>query len=62
MESLVNSNIFDEENFKIKVPVLDEQRKISKLLDGIDSKLKKEQDKLDSLNEYKKGLLQQMFV
>ena len=50
------------ENFKIKVPKLEEQRKISKLLEGIDSKLKKEQEKLDSLNEYKKGLLQQMFV
>lgn len=50
------------ENFKIKVPVLDEQRKISKLLEGIDSKIEKEQEKLNSLNEYKKGLLQQMFV
>ena len=38
------------------------QRKISKLLDRIDTKLRKEQEKLDSLNQYKKGLLQQMFV
>ncbi len=50
------------ENFKIEVPVLEEQIKISKVLDGIDVKLKKEKDKLDYLNEYKKGLLQQMFV
>ena len=50
------------ENFKVKVPVLEEQRKISKILDGIDIKLKKEQEKLESLNEYKKGLLQQMFI
>lgn len=50
------------ENFKIKVPKLEEQRKISKLLEGIDSKIEKEQEKLNSLNEYKKGLLQQMFV
>lgn len=28
----------------------------------IDRKVEKEQEKLDSLNEYKKGLLQQMFV
>ncbi|MEG2869803.1 MAG: hypothetical protein RR894_18885, partial [Terrisporobacter sp.] len=40
----------------------DEQIKISSLLIKIDNKIEKEQDKLDSLNEYKKGLLQQMFV
>ncbi|CEQ02989.1 Sau1hsdS1 [[Clostridium] sordellii] len=50
------------ENFKVKVPALEEQIKIYKMLDGIDIKLKKEQEKLDSLNEYKKGLLQQIFV
>ncbi|MDY2882241.1 MAG: restriction endonuclease subunit S [Romboutsia timonensis] len=50
------------ENFKIIVPVLEEQRKISDLFEKMDTKLKKEQEKLDSLNEYKKGLLQQMFV
>ena len=50
------------ENFKVKVPLLDEQIKISKILDRIDIKLKKEQEKLNSLNEYKKGLLQQMFI
>ncbi len=50
------------ENFKVKVPVWEEQIKISKILDEIDIKLKKEQEKLDYLNEYKKGLLQQMFV
>ena len=47
---------------KIKVPVIEEQRKIVSLLLGIESKIEKEQEKLDSLNEYKKGLLQQMFV
>lgn len=50
------------EKFRIKVPGLEEQRKISKVLDVVDIKLKKEQEKLDSLNEYKKGLLQQMLV
>ena len=49
-------------DIKIKVPILDEQIKISKVLDNIDLKIEKEQEKLDCLNEYKKGLLQQMFV
>ena len=40
----------------------DEQRKIASLLKKLDNKIEKEQEKLDSLNEYKKGLLQQMFV
>ena len=35
---------------------------MANLLINIDSKINKEQEKLDSLNEYKKGLLQQMFV
>lgn len=47
---------------KVRVPGFEEQNKIAKLLKGIDIKIAKEQDKLDSLNEYKKGLLQQMFV
>ena len=40
----------------------DEQCKIANLLMKLDNKIDKEQEKLDSLNEYKKGLLQQMFV
>ena len=47
---------------KIKLPCLSEQNKISRLLLKIDMKLNKEQEKLDSLKQYKKGLLQQMFV
>lgn len=46
----------------VKLPVINEQMKISNLLKNIDNKIEKEQEKLDSLNEYKKGLLQQMFV
>lgn len=47
---------------KVKVPVFEEQEKIANILKNIDNKIDKEQEKLDSLNEYKKGLLQQMFV
>jgi type I restriction enzyme S subunit len=49
-------------NIKIVIPCLEEQQKISKLLENIDKKIQKEQDKFDLLNTCKKGLLQQMFV
>ena len=41
---------------------LSEQIKISKVLSYLDTKIDKEQAKLESLNQYKKGLLQQMFI
>ena len=44
------------------IPSYDEQVKIGEFLGKIDEKINKEQEKLDSLNEYKKGLLQKMFV
>lgn len=44
------------------IPCYEEQIKIGKFLGELDNKLNKEREKLDSLNEYKKGLLQQMFV
>ena len=49
-------------NMDIGVPDIDEQNKIVEFLDVLDQKLQKEKDKLDSLNNHKKGLLQQMFV
>ena len=49
-------------DISIELPCIDEQKKIVDLLNKINEKLEKEQEKLDSLNEYKKGLLQQMFV
>ncbi|MBN1039289.1 restriction endonuclease subunit S [Clostridium botulinum] len=42
--------------------ISEEQEKIANFLSTLDQKLEKEQEKLDSLNEWKKGLLQQMFV
>lgn len=47
---------------KIKLPNIKEQEKIANFLSTIDSKIELEQKKLDKLKEYKKGLLQQMFV
>ncbi len=58
----ITSVKFLKDEFEIPTPSIQEQRKIAKFLINIDKKLEKEQEKLDSLNEYKKGLLQQMFV
>nr|WP_307898117.1 restriction endonuclease subunit S [Clostridium botulinum] len=52
----------DFKNFILKIPVLEEQQKIANFLSTLDKKLEKEQEKLDSLNQWEKGLLQQMFV
>lgn len=56
--------IHADEFLKIRefIPCLEEQCKIDKFIGNIDLKIKKEQEKLGYLNEYKKGLLQQMFV
>lgn len=47
---------------KFLIPSFEEQIKIGSTLSNIDKKIAKEQEKLDSLNEYKKGLLQKMFI
>lgn len=46
----------------ISIPQVEEQKKISQLFKELNSKLNKEKEKLEQLREYKKGLLQQMFV
>ncbi|MGL5715500.1 MAG: restriction endonuclease subunit S [Paraclostridium sp.] len=55
-------NVESIKSISFKAPILEEQKNIAKLLTNIDEKVVKEQMKLDSLNEYKKGLLQQMFA
>ncbi|CEQ08901.1 type IC HsdS subunit [[Clostridium] sordellii] len=53
------------ENFsciKMYIPCLEEQIKIADCLTTLDKKIEKEEEKLARLNEYKKGLLQQMFI
>lgn len=49
-------------DIKVMLPSYNEQVKIAKVLEFIDLKIEKNQEKLEYLNEYKKGLLQQMFV
>ena len=52
----------DMADFKVKVPSLEEQIKIANFLSSIDSKIEQVQKQLDSIKEFKKALLQQMFV
>ena len=49
-------------NFIISLPCLKEQEKIASFLSVVDNKIEKISDELKNLKEFKKGLLQQMFV
>ena len=49
-------------DIKVNVPSYEEQVKISQFFMKLDIKIEKEQDNLKCLIEYKKGLLQQMFI
>ncbi|WP_346866982.1 MULTISPECIES: restriction endonuclease subunit S [unclassified Clostridium] len=57
--SIKDSVVFD---LDIEIPTLEEQEKIVDFLSGLDTKFEKEQQKLEALNQWKRGLLQQMFV
>lgn len=46
----------------IVLPNLEEQQKIADFLSAIDEKIEKEEKKVEELKEFKKGLLQKMFV
>ena len=47
---------------KLYLPCLEEQKKIADFLSSIDNKIEKIENEVESLKEFKKGLLQQMFV
>lgn len=49
-------------DMKIPVPDIEEQRKIGSFLDNLDYLIALQQKKIESLKEFKKGCLQQMFV
>ena len=49
-------------DMKIPVPDIEEQRKIGSFLDNLDRLIAIQQKKIESLKEFKKGCLQQMFV
>lgn len=52
----------DYKNEKIQLPILEEQQKIADFLSSIDSKIESIEKELEGLREFKRGLLQQMFV
>ena len=60
MRRNLNKQLFDE--ITIKVPSADEQKKIGKLFDVCDEKIKNIDKNIQDMKEFKKGLLQQMFV
>lgn len=49
-------------NFKIDVPIIEEQEKIGNLFNTLDKKIEIQGDKVNFLKQRKKGLLQKMFV
>ena len=49
-------------NINIKIPSIEEQNRIANLFSNLDKKMDFQTNRLTNLKEYKKGLLQQMFI
>jgi type I restriction enzyme S subunit len=56
----VNSK--DVKNLKVNIPFIEEQQKIAKFLSSIDKKIEQITNQVTQTKQYKKALLQQMFV
>lgn len=56
----VNSN--DIKSLSLKVPVLEEQQKIADFLTSLDKSIESKQQQIAKAEEWKKGLMQKMFV
>ncbi len=57
---IINKTEFSK--FEIQLPTLEEQQKIADFLSSIDSKIESIEKEFEGLKEFKKGLLQQMFI
>ena len=57
-----NLNLEQVGKFHISYPSLEEQVKISNFLSSVDSKIEQIEKQLDETKQFKKALLQQMFV
>ena len=55
-------NFNDMANFKVLIPVLEEQTKIATFLSSLDKKIELTDKELNATKEFKKALLQKMFV
>lgn len=62
MDGLLNVNKDDFFTLKVPYPHPDEQQKIADFLSAIDAKISLVADELSGAQDFKKGLLQQMFV
>ena len=60
--ALPSYNAFDLKNIKLFIPSIGEQNRIANLFSNLDKKMDFETNRLTKLKEYKKGLLQQMFI
>lgn len=48
-------------SFIVHIPGIDEQQKIANILSSLDDRITSQSEKLEALNEHKKGLMQQIF-